>query len=139
MIPVPFSVFWVFNGLFERALWPSTYKETDNGNGTYNSPDTTGSDWQLFESELSTFLSDGIEFMTKFDDLITSLNNVSTRIDNQTTETTERLDQLEIANTRLSEIRTAIEALAVNSQTEDELEDIFTAITNVATILGAIV
>ena len=125
LMPIPIAVFWVFVGLYDRALWQATYKITDNGNGTYTSPERSTIEWQALENELSTFLSDGIEFMSRFDDLLTELGKL------------DKLDKLDTMNTRLADIKTAIEAIDLATTTEDELTDIVGQLTALVAVMGA--
>lgn len=71
MFPMTDAVFNIFVSLVgERGLWPATYRITDNGNGTYESPETDTEEWDKLENAISVAISDGTEFMTRFTDLI---------------------------------------------------------------------
>jgi hypothetical protein len=71
MVPMPYSVWTVARKLLQdRALWQSTFYTDAPNLAVYNSPEYTDENWIIWKDELTTFLFDSEEFMTKFDDLL---------------------------------------------------------------------
>lgn len=92
LMPMPVAVFHVVCELLAtRGLWPSTFAVDTPTNQGYNSPDLSSEAWLQWQDEVSTFISDGIEFMSKFDQFIKS----QLRIEAALTGVTVDLDDIE--------------------------------------------
>lgn len=73
LIPITPAVFHVASELLaSRGIWPSTFRDGEPTSLGYYSPDTTSEAWLQYKQEVADFISDGIDFMTKFDDFLKS-------------------------------------------------------------------
>lgn len=122
IMPVNIGVFRVASVLLAtRGLWPSTYRVSHINTYTYNSPEKASTSWILLEDAISKFITDGVEFVTRFDELITSVN---------------KLDKLDAITSALVDIKTEIGDIDTTNPTEDELTEIVTKLAGIIAALG---
>jgi hypothetical protein len=131
LVPISPAVFHVACKLLaERGLWPSTFAIDTPKNVGYHSPDVTSAEWLSYKAEVSDFIADGQEFMTKFNDLLTTNLMVVSALTGDTIDRDHPENHLTgeynptgltetavITNTRLNTINTTInDRLAVTNQ-----------------------
>lgn len=154
LVPISPAIFHVAaNLLSSRGLWSATFALDTPGQMGYESPDRTSEDWQRYEHELSSFLSDGLEFMTRFDELIKSqlriefaLTGLPLDLDNTDAYFTGDMDVLGIGpsitnnnpNTNLENIKGAIDATNTGlGNIKDALDDAVTQLDNIRAAIAA--
>lgn len=85
LVPISPAVFHVASNLLaSRGLWSATFAVDIPKLSGYQSPDRLSEEWQQYENEVSQFLADGLEFMTRFDDFLKTQLRIEVALTGQT-------------------------------------------------------